>query len=162
MLSYKEMRIEIMMVGRTRLPWVSEGEAYYVKRLGRYVQYASVIIPATKGSNLSQIVDMESQRILHKMHSGTRAFNILMIDTGKAYTSPEMARRIESITRSYGPAVRFIVGGAYGVSEEVRKEVDACISLSPMTFPHEMVRIVLLEQLYRAFTILRGERYHHG
>lgn len=156
------MRIEFIVVGRTRLAWVQAGESYYVKRLQRYARYSQVALAAEKGADISRAIEKESQRILDKLSTGPRTYTVLLADDGRQFTSDGLAERIDQLAQTHGPALRFVIGGAFGVSSGVRHTADECISLSPMTLPHELVRVVFLEQLYRAFTILRGEAYHHG
>ena len=155
------MKIELWAVGKTRISWVREAENDYLKRCRRFAQPDMVILPPEKSSDPKRIVTNESTRILDRLGRSERAYTILLDEKGTAYTSAGFASMLQNVHERQGGRVRFLIGGAYGVSDEVKSAVDVKMALSKMTFPHEFVRIVFLEQLYRAFTILRGESYHH-
>ena len=156
------MKIKLIVVGKTNERFLQEGEAEYAKRLGKYISFEKIEIPDLKNAkNLSkdQIKTAEGKLILDKIEShGTI---ILLDDKGKDFTSKKWANWIqEQMNRGY-KHITFIVGGAYGFSDEVYNKANGKISLSRMTFSHQMVRLFFTEQLYRAFTILNNEPYHH-
>jgi 23S rRNA (pseudouridine1915-N3)-methyltransferase len=109
---------------------------------------------------VEQALAAEGQAILKKIGAGDRL--VLLDERGKSLTSPGLAQWLARVRRLPGSSAVLLVGGAYGVSEEVKQRADETLSLSPMTLPHQLVRVVLLEQLYRAATILAGQPYHHG
>ncbi len=155
------MKICLLTVGKTDTGWVREGLETYTSRLGRYVRFSVKEIPELKNaSSLSkaQVKDKEGSLILASI--GPKDMVILLDEHGKEYTSVEFAREVERFTAS-GKNIVFVIGGAYGFSDEVYNRSDGKVSLSKMTFPHQMVRTVFTEQLYRAFTIIKGEPYHH-
>ena len=155
------MKICLLTVGKTDTGWVREGLETYTSRLGRYVRFSVKEIPELKNaSSLSkaQVKDKEGSLILASI--GPKDMVILLDEHGKEYTSVEFAKEVERFTAS-GKNIVFVIGGAYGFSDEVYNRSDGKVSLSKMTFPHQMVRIVFTEQLYRAFTIIKGEPYHH-
>lgn len=155
------MKICLLTVGKTDTGWVREGLETYTSRLGRYVKFSVKEIPELKNaSSLSkaQVKDKEGSLILASI--GPKDMVILLDEHGKEYTSVEFAREVERFTAS-GKNIVFVIGGAYGFSDEVYNRSDGKVSLSKMTFPHQMVRTVFTEQLYRAFTIIKGEPYHH-
>ncbi|MDX1408180.1 MAG: 23S rRNA (pseudouridine(1915)-N(3))-methyltransferase RlmH [Saprospiraceae bacterium] len=155
------MRIEIWTVGKTRSSWIREGMQVYLKRIGRFARVSETIIAAEKSGDDTQIIQRESARILAQLEKAPQMFTFLLDETGKQWSSPELAGQLDAAMHARGPRLRFIIGGAYGVNDEVKQSVDSQLSLSRLTFPHELVRVIFLEQLYRAFTILRGESYHH-
>jgi len=155
------MKICLLTVGKTDTGWVREGLETYTSRLGRYVRFSVKEIPELKNaSSLSkaQVKDKEGSLILASI--GPKDMVILLDEHGKEYTSVEFAKEVERFTAS-GKNIVFVIGGAYGFSDEVYNRSDGKVSLSKMTFPHQMVRAVFTEQLYRAFTIIKGEPYHH-
>ena len=155
------MKICLLTVGKTDTGWVREGLETYTSRPGRYVRFSVKEIPELKNaSSLSkaQVKDKEGSLILASI--GPKDMVILLDEHGKEYTSVEFAKEVERFTAS-GKNIVFVIGGAYGFSDEVYNRSDGKVSLSKMTFPHQMVRTVFTEQLYRAFTIIKGEPYHH-
>ena len=155
------MRITLLTVGKTDISWVKEGLQMYASRLVHYVPFIISEIPELKNvSALShdQIKLREGQSILSNIKPSDDV--ILLDEHGKAFRSIEFASFIEKKLVA-GRDLVFVVGGAYGFSKEVYDRADGKISLSEMTFSHQMVRTVFAEQLYRAFTILKGEPYHH-
>ena len=155
------MRIRLLTVGKTDVPWVKEGLDIYVSRLSHYVPFGLEEIPELKNvSSLSrdQIKEKEGELILKAIKP--KDFVVLLDEKGKEYRSVEFARELSARMAS-GRDLTFVVGGAYGFSEAVYGRADGKLSLSKMTYSHQMVRTIFAEQLYRAFTILRGEPYHH-
>ena len=155
------MRIRLITVGKTDVPWVREGLDIYVSRLLHYVPFSLEEIPELKNaSSLSrdQIKEREGGMILKALRP--KDCVVLLDERGKEYRSVEFARELSSLMAS-GRDVAFVVGGAYGFSEDVYARADKMLSLSKMTYSHQMVRTIFAEQIYRAFTILKGEPYHH-
>ena len=153
--------MRLLTVGRTDIPWVKEGLDLYVSRLKHYVPFQWEEIPQLKNvSALSraQIKDKEGELILKALRPGEEV--ILLDEHGREYRSVEFAAFIGGRLQR-GRDLVFVVGGAYGFSEAVYARSDGKLSLSKMTFSHQMVRTVFAEQLYRAFTILKNEPYHH-
>ncbi|MBR0298189.1 MAG: 23S rRNA (pseudouridine(1915)-N(3))-methyltransferase RlmH [Bacteroidales bacterium] len=155
------MKITLLTVGKTDISWVKEGLQMYASRLVHYVPFAVSEIPELKNvSALSreQIKQREGQLILSAVRPSDEV--ILLDEHGKTFRSLEFASYIEKKLVA-GRDLVFVVGGAYGFSQEVYDRSGGKISLSEMTFSHQLVRAVFAEQLYRAFTILKGEPYHH-
>ena len=156
------MKIRLMTVGKTDSGWVREGLETYASRISRYAPFSIAEIPELKNaSSLSraQVKEKEGELILGKVTP--RDTVILLDEKGKERSSVEFAKEIERLMGGSGGNLVFVIGGAYGFSEPVYARSDGKLSLSRMTFPHQMVRVVFAEQLYRAFTIIRGEPYHH-
>lgn len=156
------MKITLLTMGKTDVPWVRQGLELYVSRLAHYVPFSLDEIPELKNvSSLSetQIKAKEGELLLARVKPSDEV--ILLDEHGKEFRSVEFAAMIEKKLAAGGRGLVFVVGGAYGFSEEVYRRADGRISLSKMTYSHQMVRTIFAEQLYRAFTIIKGEPYHH-
>lgn len=155
------MKVEFWLVGKSKDAWVIDASEHYLKRISRYSTLTTEVIPDSGSKRPEEMRKDETERILNKLRKSPKAFTILLDERGKQLSSITFADLLSKQQSQGSSTFRFIIGGAFGVEEELRKEVDAVLSLSNMTFPHQLVRIIFLEQLYRAFTILRGEGYHH-
>lgn len=156
------MRITLITVGRTDVKWVREGLDLYASRLSHYIPFVIDEIPELKNvSALShdQIKEKEGELILKKIRNTDDV--ILLDEHGREYRSIEYAAMLEDKISRGGRDLVFVIGGAYGFSPAVYSRANSKMSLSKMTFSHQMVRTIFAEQLYRAFTIMRGEPYHH-
>lgn len=156
------MHITLLTVGKTDIPWVREGLNMYVSRLCHYVPFTLTEIPELKNvSSLdsSRIRLREGELILKSVKPSDDV--ILLDERGKEYRSLEFSAMLEEKLSRGGRDMVFVIGGAYGFSQKVYDRADGKISLSKMTFSHQIVRTIFAEQLYRAFTIMRGEPYHH-
>lgn len=156
------MKITLLTVGKTDKDWVKQGIDIYSSRLKHYIPFSINEIPELKNaSSLSkeQIKTREGELILKNLKPTDDV--ILMDEHGKEYTSMDFASLLQKKISYEGKDIVFIIGGAYGFSEEVYRRANSKISLSRMTFSHQMVRAIFAEQLYRAFTIMKGEPYHH-
>ena len=156
------MEIELLTVGKTSIRFVEEGIAEYTRRLKHYIPFSIKALPDIKNtSKLSEAKqkDAEGEKILATLT--TADYVVLLDEHGKEYTSVEFSSFIEKQRIAGRRKVVFVVGGPYGFSQEVYNRADSLLSLSKMTFNHEMVRLFFVEQIYRGMTILRGEPYHH-
>ena len=155
------MRITLITVGKTVVPWVKEGLDDYAARLKHYIPFEIKEIPELKGTSAlteAQIKEKEGALILK---AAGNSEIILLDEHGKQFRSIEFAEDLRRKLSHASKDISFVIGGAYGFSPEVYAAANGKISLSPMTFNHQMVRTVFAEQLYRAFTIIKGEPYHH-
>ena len=156
------MKITLLTVGKTDVKWVREGLDLYVSRLSHYVPFTLEEIPELKNvSSLTreQIKEREGELILRRIKEGDEV--VLLDERGQEMRSVEWAGLLkDKLSRSARDLV-FVIGGAYGFSSRVYDRSDSMLSLSRMTFSHQMTRTIFAEQLYRAFTIIRGEPYHH-
>ena len=155
------MKMTLLTMGKTDVSWVREGLALYTARLAHYVPFTRTELPELKHvSALSreQIKEKEGALLLAQLRPADEV--ILLDEHGRQRRSVEFAGWIQE-KMNRGRDLVFVVGGAYGFSDAVYARADGRISLSPMTFSHQMVRTFFVEQLYRAFTILRGEPYHN-
>ena len=151
-----------MSVGATHTDYVKKGIEDYYFRLRHYVQFSIVELPDAKGGksmSREQQKELEGKGFLSKIGSGDML--VLLDERGREFTSKEFAGYLEKLMASGRKRVVFLIGGPYGFSPAVYQRADAKISLSKMTFNHEMVRLFFIEQIYRGMTILRGEPYHH-
>ena len=156
------MRITLLTVGKTDIKWVSEGLEVYSSRLRHYIPFEIKEIPELKNvSSLSrdQIRTAEGKLILKNLRDSDEV--VLLDEQGREFRSVEFASMLEKRLSASSRDLVFVIGGAYGFSTEVYERASSKISLSKMTFSHQMVRTIFVEQLYRAFTIIRGESYHH-
>ena len=156
------MRITLLTVGKTDIKWVSEGLEVYSSRLRHYIPFEIKEIPELKNvSSLSrdQIRTAEGKLILKNLRDSDEV--VLLDEHGREFSSVEFASMLEKRLSASSRDLVFVIGGAYGFSTEVYERASSKISLSKMTFSHQMVRTIFVEQLYRAFTIIRGESYHH-
>lgn len=156
------MNVKLLTVGETVVPWVKEGLDLYYSRLKHYLPFSVVEIPELKKvSALSEEQIKEKEGALILKNIGPQDMLILLDEKGKEFRSLEFASWLEKQMAGGAKGLVFVIGGAYGFSREVYARADGKISLSKMTFSHQMVRTIFAEQLYRACTILRGEPYHH-
>ncbi len=156
------MKIKLIVVGKTNAKYLFEGEKEYGNRLKHYTKFEEIIIPDVKHSgklNENELKKKEGQLILDKLENIDHL--ILLDDKGKTYSSIEFANFLQKKMNSGLKSLVFVVGGAFGFSDEVYLRANSKLSLSKMTFSHQMVRLIFKEQLYRGFSILRGEKYHH-
>lgn len=161
-IAYLSMKIALLTVGKTDRDWVKQGMDIYVSRLKHYIPFSIIEIPELKNvSSLSkeQIKTKEGELILKNIRPNDDL--ILLDEHGKELSSVEFARLLQDKISYIGKDIVFVIGGAYGFSEEVYKRANSKLSLSRMTFSHQMVRAIFAEQIYRAFTIIKGEPYHH-
>lgn len=156
------MRVTILAVGKTTTRYIKEATDDYIRRAGHYINIDFTTIADVKaGKNLREDVqkELEGRAILEAVAPGDRV--VLLDEHGTMLTSREFAEEVERRMVSGLKRLVFVIGGPYGFSKEVYTRADGRLSLSAMTFSHEMVRLFFAEQVYRAMTILRGEPYHH-
>ena len=156
------MKISLLTVGKTDVKWVREGLDLYVSRLSHYVPFTLEEIPELKNvSALSwdQIKEKEGELVLKRIKDADEL--VLLDERGRELRSVELASWLQDRLARGGRDLVFVIGGAYGFSDKVYDRADGKLSLSRLTFSHQMVRTIFAEQLYRAFTIIKGEPYHH-
>lgn len=156
------MKITLLTVGKTDIKWVRDGLEDYCSRLKHYAPFELVEMPELKGASAlsrEQIKSREGEMILSRVKPCDEL--VLLDEHGKEFRSVEFAAWIEKSLASGAKGIVFVIGGAYGFPEAVYARADVKVSLSRMTFSHQIVRALFAEQLYRAFTIIKGEPYHH-
>ena len=156
------MNVKLLTVGETVVPWVKEGLELYCSRLRHYLPFSITEIPELKKvSALSEEQIKEKEGALILKNVGPQDMLVLLDERGKEFRSLEFASWLEKQMAGGAKSLVFVIGGAYGFSKEVYAMASGKISLSKMTFSHQMVRTIFAEQLYRACAILKGEPYHH-
>jgi len=161
MIDIAMLKLKFIVVDKTRAPFLKEGESFYLDRLRRYVQMEWVEVKPvriTKGVHEEEVKRTEGRAILQKVEAGD--YLIALDRSGRQYDSEGLANRLKALAIDVRGSASFTVGGPLGLSKEVLEKAGAVLSLSKMTLTHEMSRLILLEQVYRAFTIIQGEKYH--
>lgn len=156
------MKIHLIMAGKTFQDFVREGMDEYGARLKHYLPFETEVIPDiknTKSLSFDRLKEKEGELILQSLQTGD--FVVLSDERGKAFTSLEFAEYIGKKMQTVPKRLVFVIGGPYGFSQKVYEAAREKIALSKMTFSHQLVRLVFVEQLYRAMTILNHEPYHH-
>ena len=156
------MKIILITVGKTDQQWLSDGIRQYTERLSHFCQFEFQVIPDirnTRSMEASVQKEREGEQILKLLQPSDDVY--LLDDKGFEMTSPQMAQWLEKRMSQSTKRLVFIIGGPYGFSPDVYNRVPGRLSLSRMTFSHQMVRLIFVEQLYRAFAILNNLPYHH-
>ncbi|MCU9613454.1 23S rRNA (pseudouridine(1915)-N(3))-methyltransferase RlmH [Caldibacillus lycopersici] len=158
------MRISIVSVGKLKEKYLKQGIDEYLKRMSAYAKVEIIEVPDEKApenmseAEMQEVKRKEGERILS--HISQDSYVITLEIGGKLLSSEQLAEKIDELA-TYGKSkIAFIIGGSLGISNEVQKRSDFALSFSKMTFPHQLMRLILLEQVYRSFRINRGEPYH--
>ncbi|MFT5077932.1 MAG: 23S rRNA (pseudouridine1915-N3)-methyltransferase [Planctomycetota bacterium] len=156
------MKITLLAIGKTDDKKLIELTEVYIKRLSHYVSFTFEIIPdikKTKNLSEAQQKQLEGEEILKRTQTADAL--ILLDEKGKTYNSEKFSQYLQKHMNSGLKNLIFVIGGPYGFSDEMYSRANGKVSLSAMTFSHQMVRLFFIEQIYRGFTILRNEPYHH-
>lgn len=156
------MKVSFIVVGKTAQSYLVESIADYTARIRRYIPFEMEVIPELKNTrNLTfeQQKEREGETILRTLQAGD--YVVLLDEHGREFTSMQFAQYIEQKKQTVARRLVFVVGGPYGFSQAVYERCNEKLSLSKMTFSHQMIRLFFTEQLYRAMTILNNEPYHH-
>ena len=157
------MKIQCWTIGKGHESYVNEGIVIFTKRISHYYPVDWLILASPKNmqnANEDEIREQEGLLILKNIKP--EDYLILLDERGKMLSSPELANFILSRANESKKQLVFLIGGAYGVSKDVHKRANFTWSLSPLVFPHQLVRLMLSEQIYRACTIIKNEKYHHS
>ena len=158
------IKIEVIAIGKIKEKYLKDAISEYSKRLGKYCNLSIIELPDEKTPDnasdieCDKIRDLEGERILSKIKEG--AYIIALDIKGKMMDSEAFSQKIEQIATYNSSCIQLIIGGSLGLSEKVLKRATFRLSFSKMTFPHQLMRVILLEQIYRAFRIMKGEPYH--
>lgn len=154
------MNVSIICVGKVKEKYIVEGINEFLKRMQSFAKIKIVELKEDGNDSSRNIsIEKESEEILKTMEK-LGGYNILLDIQGKNFSSEEMSEEIERLTVNGVSSINFIIGGSYGVSENVRKTVNMRLSFSKMTFPHQLMRLILCEQIYRWFSIIKNTKYH--
>ena len=155
------MKIVILTTGKNPFDYLQAGEAVYLKRLVHYTQVEIRPIPKIKHAKKLDDADLKQREGQALLQSVPQGFRMIALDpAGKQFTTGGFASQIQQWRNQSVPGLAFLIGGPFGLDDSIRKRADVVMSLSKLTFPHDMVRLILLEQLYRVMTVLKGEKYH--
>lgn len=158
------LTVNIICVGNLKESYWREACAEYAKRLGGFCKFAIAEVGESRlpksysDADIAKVIEGEGGRILEKIPSGS--FVVAMCIEGRELSSPRLAETLSQIALGGKSRVDFVIGGSYGLSEAVKRRADLRLSMSPMTFPHQLARVMLCEQIYRAFSINADTKYH--
>lgn len=159
------IRVNIICIGKIKEKYFTEAINEYAKRLSAFCKFSVVELAEEKirsnspnQSQIDEVISAEGKRILQKI--GQSDYAAAMCIEGKLLSSEELSKTLDNVSISGKSTVDFIIGGSYGLSDEVKKRADLRLSMSRMTFPHQMARMILSEQIYRAFEISTNGKYH--
>ena len=159
------MKITILQIGKTKQTYFQAAEAEYLKRLQPYANLKIITIKEAISSydqnESTRGVAKQKEALAIQQQLPKETFLIALDEHGKTMNSPEFARIIGKNRDFEGANITFMIGGPFGLAEQIAKKAHLKLSFSPMTFTHEMIRTILLEQIYRAFTIISGKKYHY-
>ena len=158
------MQITILQIGKTKHDFVLQAEAEYLKRLQTWAKVNVITLKESSTDSDSETArqkakEQEGERLLESIPEKT--FVIVLDETGKQFSSPDFAKLIQKKRDFEGANLTFLIGGPFGLSDAVRKRANLLLAFSKFTFTHEMIRMLLLEQIYRAFTIISNKTYHY-
>jgi 23S rRNA (pseudouridine1915-N3)-methyltransferase len=160
--NFIRMKISFWSIGKANEAYVKNGIDDFTKRIGRYYPVEWNIIPVPKNSGMLSEIDLkkrEAETLLQFLRPDD--YLVALDERGKEFTSEELANFIQQRSNESVKSLVFLIGGAFGIDDQVFKRAKFKWSLSKLTFPHQLVRLILSEQVYRACTILRNEKYHH-
>ena len=158
------MKIKIVTVGKLKEKYLKDGIAEYSKRISRFAAVEMIELADEKtpdrasDSENEKILNLEGNRILSKI--GDREFVVVLAIEGKTLSSEEFSKQLEQASINGSSTLTFVIGGSLGLSKEVKKRANLSVSFGRLTLPHQLMRLVLIEQIYRAFKINSGETYH--
>ena len=156
------MKIALLQVGKTSERYLAEGIAAFEERIRKYSAFEIITIPDLRSTRSMPVKDQkarEGEKILQFFKKDD--YIVILDDKGKEFSTMEFSSWLEKILILQKKRILFVTGGAWGFSDEVYGKADMRLSLSRLTFSHQMVRLLFIEQLYRAFTVIKGEPYHH-
>ena len=161
-ISFNIMKIAFWYIGKSTPAFIVDGIKAYEKRLNHYIQYESLCFPHVKHANklpAATLKKKEAEMILNKLEKND--ILIALDEHGQDYKSTDFAKQVENWISHHSGRLIFLVGGAYGIDDILLAKARKKIALGKATYSHQLIRIMFLEQLYRAFTIIRGEKYHN-
>lgn len=155
------MKVHLWALGASSDAWVAQGETLYAKRIDRYLPFEFKCVQPSKSNQPDHVLAEEAKWLMHQFQS-TPTKVILLDEKGPQFSSVAFSKKLESWRQGSHKRLVFVIGSAYGFDGKIYERADELIGLSAMTLPHQLCRLMMLEQVYRACTILRGESYHHS
>lgn len=161
------INIKIICLGKIKEKYLSDAINEYTKRLSKFCKLEIIELPDEKlptsnsTSLLDEVKEKEAKLILNKLDKNKSDYVICLDETGTELTSKQLASKIDNIVTNLSSSITFVIGGSLGLSNAVKAKADFCLSFSKLTFPHQLFRVFVLEQLFRSFKILNNEQYHH-
>lgn len=149
--------IKIVCVGKIKENYLKEAIQEYLKRINKYTKIVIIEAPDYDFNDLGKVLEKEKEEI--QKYLKPKEYTIALTLEGKTYTSEQLAEKLEKINIQY-PTITFIIGGSYGIHEDIKKQCQTNLSFSKLTFPHQLFRVLLLEQIYRTYKIVNHEQYH--
>lgn len=155
------IKINVVAVGKVKEKYFSDGISEYAKRLSRFCEFKIIELDEENykkvdGDAIEKIKEIEAERIMPHL----KGFVFSTAPEGKKFSSERFAEKIKRLCDAGNGVITFVIGGSYGLSDKIKTRADESISFSDMTFPHTLFRLILTEQIYRAFTIINGSAYH--
>lgn len=161
------INIRVLCLGKIKEKYLNDALAEYTKRLSKFCKLEIIELPDEKlpeNSNqslINEVKEKEAKLILNKLTSLKSTYTICLDEKGDLLSSTQLANKIEDITVNGNSSITFIIGGSLGLADSIKDKADYILSFSKLTFPHQLFRVFLLEQLFRCFKILNNEQYHH-
>jgi len=155
------MKVHLWALGAGSDAWVAQGEALYTKRIDRYLPFEFKCVQPSRSNQQNLVLAEEAKWLLHQFET-TPTKVILLDEKGPQLSSIAFSKKLESWRQGSHKRLVFVIGSAYGFDAKIYDRADELLGLSAMTLPHQLCRLMMLEQVYRACTILRGESYHHS
>jgi 23S rRNA (pseudouridine1915-N3)-methyltransferase len=154
------IKLVIVAIGKDKDAWISEGVNHYLKLLSKYASVSLKTLPDVKASSSLSPTQLKKKQAVALQKEIKDGYVVALANSGRKYDSIQFSRLLEKLQTVSGGRIVFLIGGAYGLDETLLNRADLVLSLSPLTFSHQLVRLVLLEQLYRGFNLLSGGSYH--
>lgn len=155
------VKINLVVVGKVKEKYFSDGIDEYKKRLGKYCEFNIIELQEENYNKVdSALINVIKEKEADRILLNLKGYVFVMAIEGKKFSSEKFAERIKSLIDGGNGVITFVIGGSYGVSDRVKEKANALISFSDMTFPHTLFRLMLTEQIYRAFSIIGGSAYH--
>lgn len=161
------INIKIICLGKIKEKYLNDAINEYTKRLSKFCKLEIIELPDEKLPTsssvalLNEVKEKEAKLILNKLEKCKSDYVICLDENGKELSSPEFAQKIDNIATNISSSITFIIGGSLGLSDTIKKQANYTLSFSKFTFPHQLFRVFVLEQLFRCFKILNNEQYHH-
>lgn len=161
------INIKIICLGKIKEKYLNDAINEYTKRLSKFCKLEIVELPdeklptSTSTALLNEVKEKEAKLILNKLEKNKSDYVICLDELGSELTSKELAAKIDNISTNISSSITFIIGGSLGLADVIKSKANFCLSFSKLTFPHQLFRVFVLEQLFRCFKILNNEQYHH-